>query len=59
MRKISQQTFSLPLPTKSLKIMGLRVETSQSPLVEIMDAKLTVKDNWKIQLAYTPLREKD
>lgn len=59
MIKVLQKDFAIPLPTKELKIMGIRVENSPQPHIIMEKEQLTIKDNWNVQLVYTPLADKD
>ena len=49
---LDRKDFLLPL-TEKIDVMGLRIETSQSPPYEIAGDKLKLTDAWNIQIAYT------
>lgn len=58
MIKIAPQDFSLPLREK-IKILGLRVATSDYPENNISNQVLYLSDDWNIQLVFVPLNKRD
>lgn len=53
MPKTFQKEFQIPLPTK-MTLVGLRVETGQTPSQTLRANMILLEDEWKVQIIYVP-----
>lgn len=53
MPKTFQKEFQIPLPMK-ITLVGLRVETGQTPSQTVRANMILLEDEWKIQIIYVP-----